>query len=736
MGQFLNSVNEVRKNYKNYDDWEQRQADERARKEYLVQHLNIPKDKLELTQKRAQTVIRAAEILDKRSEDNCENMEQLTGIISSIPILGIGFAQPPLSKFLNKKIDKEYKKRLETLKLSLTPEYNTKIKELNKWHSKTSTKVGMMLSAGSIIAMFFTGILTILWGNSKQKNASRIGRYQAKQNELQDLKNFVVYTPEQLEKAEEIARKIPDEKERNSISKIIKELKDVSKDKKAYKKWLANKDPKEIEKLKSVNLTPEELQRANEDRELIVDAVKEINIKAEEYSENIENAFDTFSTLSWLAAAPLGFGLNKLLKLFNVSRKMRRPISWLVPVITSLTIQLSGTIQQKKGSRVGRYKARQDLLKNPARLMAYTDEDMEKAKDVKAPKQKISLLKKIGNSFIFIKQYIKDSKEYKKYKRTTEKENEKIYKAFKEIKISEAQKEEAKALQKNIFRAFDEIDEFSQRYSEDTEAACDIAKQTGSTLWSIGSLVGMTLLGLSVAKGKFPITKLVNKLTNLTFDKNSSIRVSVNNLHNILKAQGKANTKEFQKSLVTGKMGNYLSKPENKAVKDAISSLKEEFAKISTGSISQIKKGDKKNLSSILSVMFKEHFKKSILAKWGKNLVTQGTKLWIKSKAERLETIIPKELEKEIGLNFNYKNYRTLINTGIAAGVPLLGTIFAVPYAFNAWLTNIQKKAGKIGIMKAMDTIDDPRIFANKDNTQSQNNNEIKDTTLLNKFKK
>ena len=31
MGQFLNSINEVRKNYSKYDDWEQKQADERAK---------------------------------------------------------------------------------------------------------------------------------------------------------------------------------------------------------------------------------------------------------------------------------------------------------------------------------------------------------------------------------------------------------------------------------------------------------------------------------------------------------------------------------------------------------------------------------------------------------------------------------------------------------------------------------------------------------------------------------
>ena len=99
-------------------------------------------------------------------------------------------------------------------------------------------------------------------------------------------------------------------------------------------------------------------------------------------------------------------------------------------------------------------------------------------------------------------------------------------------------------------------------------------------------------------------------------------------------------------------------------------------------------------------------------------------------------------MQEKLGMNFNYKNYKTLINTGIVAGVPVLGVIFAIPYAFNAWLTNIQKKAGKIGIMKAMDKIDDPRVFASdiysvpSQNAQTNSGNgNVESGNLLEKFK-
>ena len=742
MSQFLNSINEVRKNYGKYDDWEQKQADERAKKEYLAANLEIPEDKVELTQKRAETVIRATEIMDARSEDNCQDMEQLTGMISMIPILGLTFAQIPLISFADKKltagINKKINKLNEEIKnLADENAKNLKITERDKLDArvlkirKNVQKNGPFAMLG--LMLFMTSAL-ILWGNSKQKEASRIGRYQAKQDELKNLKNFVIYTPEQLEKAKEIAEKIPDEKERNSISKMLKELKDIQTDKKAYKKWLSEKDPKEIEKLKSVNLSPEQLKKAQEDKELIVDAVKEINIKAEEYSENVENAFDTLGVLSWLIAAPLGFGINKILKFAKADKKLRTIVSTSIPILTPLFIQMTGTFEEKNASRVGRYKARQDLMKNPARLMAYSDENMKRAENVKADKQKHSFFEKLGGSFSFISSYFKDKSEYEKYKKKTWKENEKIQKALKEIEITDAQKADAKALQKNVFRAFDEIDEMSQRYSEDVEAGTEIAKQVGSTIWSLGSMLGLGFLAASVFKGKFPITKLGNWLTNLTFDAKSPIKTAVNKIYDVVRKSDKVTVQKFQKSIVTGNLKTFLDNPRNKELKEAVEPLLAEFGKIGRqGLTNAVAAEKKKDISSVFSELFESHFKKTAIAKWTRNMISQCTKLWAKSKASKFDVEIPKEIQEELGMNFNYKNYRTVINTGLIAGIPILGVIFAVPYAFNAWLTNIQKKAGKIGIMKAMDKIDDPRVFASETTSLAS---KTQDTTLKSQSEK
>lgn len=713
MGQFFNSINEVRKNYSKYDAWEQAQADERAQKEYLSKTLELPKDKVELTTNKAKAVIRATEIMDKRSEDNCEDMEQLTQAIAIpallVPSLVIPFGTQAYYDNVVQKINKE----ITTLKSTINnpqatkeviAEATSKLKFLQGKVTKINSRAGLMGQLLSIPAVLMLGVALTLWGTAKQKDASRIGRYQAKQNELKDERNFVLYTPEQLARAEKIAEGIPDEKDRNSFVKMLSELKSMNKDKKAYKQWLAKKDPQEIEKLKSMQYTAEQLKIGEEDKELIVDIVKEINIKAEEYSENVENAYDTLGTVSWLLALPAGFAINKLLKAFKAPSGANKIASFAVPILTSLGISIAGTVQQKKASRVGRYLARKDLMENPSRLMVYSDEDMEKAKNIKAENKKQGFFAKLTDSFSFLAKYNKDSNAYEKYRKKEHSKMEKMQKALNKIDVTDAQKQEAKKLQKNVFRAFDEVDEMSQRYSEDVEAGSDIAKQVMSNAWSLLSTGALAGVGIALYKGKLPISKIANSIANISFKKDSTIRKGINGLYTALKKDKKV-MQDFQKSLITGNMSYFLNKPTSSEVSGEILKLISSFAPVMS---------DKAALTKLLNAELKD----GVIAKWTRNMIVQSSNLYAKIK---FGDKIPKEVMEKEGLN-NWKNYKTLIGTGAVAGAPALALILGIPYAFNAWLTNIQKKSGKIGIMKAMDKIDDARVFAPSDGVQSSNN--------------
>lgn len=673
MGQFINSVREVKQNYNIYDKWEQQQADEKAQKHYLAKNLSLPKDKIELTEARAKTVIRAAEMLDNRSENNCEDMEMFSSTMSVFALLPLSFL----------------------------PLLGMKMK---------SQKAATILNLGSFISTFLVSTGFIMWGTAKQKEASRIGRFQAKQNELQDVRNFVIYTPEQIAAAEKKAEEFPDEKEKKTFLESFSNIKQIFKDKKAYEEFQKQKDDTYIDKLKSKNYTVEQLAKADEDKELIIDAVKDINIRAEEYSENAENAFDTLGVFSAILAAPVGFALNKFLKLFGgKTAKYSKVVSIVATTLTTLSLLTAGTAVQKTASRIGRYKARQDLMKDPAALMAFTDDQKAQAKDVKAEDQKKSFLKKIGENFAFLSTYFKDVKEYEKYRKEELKKNEKVLKILKEeTEISDKQLQDAKHLQEKVFMAFDEIDEMSQRYSEDIEAGTEIAKQAFGTVFGLLYSAAIAGLGIALVKGKLPIDKIIKTFSNLTIDKNSPFREIIDKGYNLLKSD-KNLRKDFNNILING-VDKLKTHPEFKKVYNA---FEEESLKV------LLSGSDKKAMNEALN----NHFKKGFIPSWGRHLTFDILKMKSRKSINKLGLEMPEELK------INYGNYKTFWNTIATIGLPVLGSIVAIPYAFNAWLTNIQKKAGKIGIMKAMEKIDDPRLFVN----ENESSKEVAEPTTVQK---
>lgn len=659
MSQFIDSIKEVKKNYKVYDEWEQHQADDAAKREYLAKTLDLPKDKVELTKEKAKIVVRAAELLDRRSEDNCENMEQTTVLIALVVLFPLIFLQ----------------------------------KKLNK--TNTLTKFKKYLPLIGILSSGL-GIGFMLWGTEKQKEASRVGRFQGKLHELKDLSNFVIYNPEQIEDAKLRAKNIPDKKKEKGISKIFKDRKQNSQDKKEYKKNLEqkSKDMKDIKKILNKEYSPEQITQGEEDKEIIVNIVKDINIKAEEYSENAENVFDTLTVFSTLAGLLIGLGVNKILKVCN--KKPLESISIISALIFEMGALFWGTSEQKRASRVGRFVKAQEILKNPKVLMAYSDEKLKQVEYIKSPQQKQRFFEKIGSNFKFFKTYLQNKKEYIKYLKTEGKENEKLYEALKKTNASQKQTRDAKHLQEKTFYAFDKVDEMSQRYSEDTEAAIEIGKKQIGDIWAAicgGLISAIPILAMA---GKLPAHKIVKWASNIALDKNSSVKTMIDECYNII-SKNKALKADLSKAaLFDDEAMKRLM--QNKNLKEILTNLKNESKNI------------------------EKHSKQGRTAKWFINISKDIYKYF---KGYNLSVFYLGELPKNLKEQYKflkYSNYKTLWNTIIACGLPIMGIGIGVPFAFNSWLTNIQKKAGKIGIMKAMEEIDNPKLFIKSDTNDTQEN--------------
>lgn len=606
MSQLINSIKEVKNNYKSYDEWEQKQADDVARREYLAKNLDLPQDKVALTEAKARAVIRATDLLDHRSEDNCDTMSQMTGLVTALALLPVAITPIIIDKIMRKK------------------------------GNPINPKQQKIITAALVSAAFVIGTLTTLWGHKKQKEASKIGRFQGKTQDLKNPKNFVIYTPEQIQFAKEHIKNKPKTPHKKKFFTLPEDMKQLSKDKVEYEKWKKQrvKKPDNTEKILSTDFSPEQLAQGEEDKEIIVNIVKDINIKAEKYSEKAEKSFETLTIASFLGSILLGLGIKK-----TVSKNI--PTALTSAVVTGGVV-LWGHYQQKDSANVGRYLKRKDILKNPKRLMVFTDEQLKLAQDVKAPVKEKGIFGRIRSNFKFLKTYMQDKRNYKKYLKTEVKETKKFYNALKKTEISDEQLKEAKHLQQKTFYAYDKMDEMSQRYSQDIEAGTDIAKSAVSLAWALGGTAFLASIPIILKKSKIPIDKILNGSAKNKLLGNSKIKSIFNEGSNI---------------------------------------------------ISEMR--DQKTIT--------EQFKKSRIVRWFRKLFSKNV--------EGEENLNQKSSNNDAISRLHNDNSKIILSTILTSLIPASGVLFGVPFAFNSWLTGIQKKASKIGVMKAADEIDNPKLF-------------------------
>lgn len=700
MSQILDSLRAVKANYKPYDDWEQAQADDVAKRKALSEKLDLPKEKVKETREKAKAVFRASDMMDRRSEDNCANMEQATGLFNMAITIPLDAAFLYLFNHLASKGKMENMKHQAYFQLA---------------------QVGICIVPAIAISLI---------GNAKQKEASRIGRYQARTKELQDPKNFVIYTPEQIKAAKEQAKKMPNKKDKDNKGWVqsFRELGEMYKDKPSYMEWRATRAKKSeanLQKALNAEFTPEQLKQGEEDKEIIVNIVKDVNMEAETYAENVESVFDTIDTLSWVGAAGVKIGLSKIFakidKLLEKAQKKPLPpeLTKFVPWIAAATlptfiILFWGTKKKKEASRVGRFIKRKEIIDNPELIMAYSDKQLKRVKDVKAPPTKKNFFQKIAFNFEFLPKYLQDLKAYKKYKKKEAQDNIKLYDALVKTDVSDGQLKAAKHLQSKTFVAFDKMDEMSQRYSEDTEAACEIANDVLGAGMSVAWIGAMFMPMYIIQKGhaRIPgIHKVLDIASRIALKDHSQIRTLIHDACVIINSDPKMK-KDFGRIFFDKNAGiRLLNNPKLKKIKTDLSQIiigenADEFRKAKTI----------KAMYKILGEILEKHFKQDPISKWLKNLAKEGLTLWLKSKKE-LKIFFDEEPVPETwwkGLKKSFKDYKTLWLTGGSLFIPFLGFFVGIPHIWNLFFTNIQIKAGRIGIMKAMESIDNPKLFVEK----------------------
>lgn len=487
-----NSYNNYKKYLPDYASWrDQQDLNAQRRLEYLKQHPEkINKEDIE----RGKNLLHAVDVMDEFSQNNAEDMEvatdfatsQVVGLATTLGmIIGLPFSQSRALKSVVAKFVKNNNLAIEAV-------------------------AAMVPSVFGMFVGLAASFPAIVWATKAQVSASRKGRFEAMRTDLSNPVHFANLTPEQRKQVEYSAKTIKiNDKEKNKYIpnkgliadpfSSIRTLKKYFSENGEYAKQKKEFDDKLDQRKSQFDkpLTPEQIKNAKRDQQILTEMVRKMDVASQDYSENAELVTNTLTTLSLGTGGLVGWLSNKLLKLMNVNSgsKFTKMVPWFVGMAVPLFVSVYAAQVQKQASRVGRFKVKQDMLKNPASLVYVDEQETSKMSDVKLQPRA-----KKPNMFKFFLQLIKDNKEYKKYRKTKGLEDLKFHKALENVKLSPEQLKDAKALQMNVFNTFNTVDEKSQDYSESVEAFGEIAKQGVATFGSLGGMALSALIMLRMTK--------------------------------------------------------------------------------------------------------------------------------------------------------------------------------------------------------------------------------------------
>ena len=461
-----------------YTEWKSKRDFQEAKCiKYLQENPNAVK---QADIQKSKAILRAIDVMDEYSQRKAENAEVATESIVSTGLelammAGMGLA---------------------FLAIQLKP-----LQNLLKKYSKNDKKLAFMYTMASTVAGGMLGTVAAFplyaWAAKAEVKASRRGRFEAMKKELSDPKTFAVLNEEQEKQLAQNLKTLETQKEKKEIFKGFKEsweaVKGLAVDSKSYLKQRLEfetdlaKDKKHFDK----ELTPKEIEDAKKDQQLLTKLVEKIDIASQDYAENAELATSAVMTTVYSLGALFTLCYEKIAK----SLKLKTTA---VPAYLSMGAMLFSSIFaaqiQKQASRVGRFKVKQELLKNPEQLVYVADEKTGEIKDVQINSQK-----KTG-MFKFLKEAWKNNKEFENWKKTQGAEEKKLSKAMENIELSDEQLKDAKRLQHNTFKTFNKIDENSQKYAESIEALGQ----------AIQYPLGLILGGIGVALGMKHLTKIKN----------------------------------------------------------------------------------------------------------------------------------------------------------------------------------------------------------------------------------
>lgn len=439
-------------------------------------------------------------------------------------------------------------------------------------------------------------------------------------------------------------------------------------------------------------------------------------------------------------------------KLLAVGLSTKKGSNWSLGLVSALATSIVGVFiglkLQKSSARAGRYEAKQELEKDPKNFIGYTDNELNSVKDFTRSKKH-----SLKEYLLFVPKEISQYLKYKKYTKTELKQNNLLQEELTKLDVSNEQLQDAKNLQRKIFNTFEQVDDKSQDYSESVEAACEIAQPFVYAGAIILSLTPVSVFLVRTLQGKTTIKTIITKLINI-----------LNKSTKIMQKKFFKNYLDDVSSQISGQVKStfipsYIKYPtkstqrdfeEFNKTKDIVEGLYE-FSKTEVANIPQIKSMANKTLELIKPEIDKmpEQELKEVINNFANKIESPVSfidldfesidKKYIMENIPKIQTIINNIPDKEIknildGIMKEYEEHPDELVASISNGsilkafaTPKLavaaGAIGAGWFAINmligftieSILANIQLKAGRLGVMKALESLEDPAYYANSE---------------------
>ena len=439
-------ANKISQAYKNeYSLWRNDKNLRAAkREEYLRRNPDTIKD---YDLQRAKTLLSAVDIMDKAMLDKSDNVSIA---FESAATLGLGYAAiggAGLGFLFTK---------LGFVKKGI----NNIVKKFPKSKNIISTSITAISGVLGVLAAYpaYTFLSKI------ETKVYRKRRFEAMEKELQDPKIFAVLDEGQKKLFEKNLENLSKEENKNTNKNFAKnELKNIhqiTKETLNYDREQARfkEKYKENRSLYENVLTEKEIKNAKKDKALLLVLLREMNTKAQSYTERMQRITDNIVTLSFALASLFTLGHERVAKKLNF-KTSSLPANMGILLLISSTF--FATWAQKRAALVGKFKAKQDLMQNPEQLVYISNRRINTIDD-----EEIELAEtKKPSTIEFLKEFYKNNKEYNQWKKEDSISGEEISKAKANIDFSEEQIQDAKRLQKNMFKTFYRVDKNTQSYS-------------------------------------------------------------------------------------------------------------------------------------------------------------------------------------------------------------------------------------------------------------------------------